>query len=202
MESSIPSFEQVRAGVGDKVIGAVSLSVADAKDRLAVYRRTLPDHAAEHSQRGLANMINDWLWASIRRSLGPVANVALNDREPTREIGVGLEYRLRVKRHRDRRVRSYPTQTFLDFQLQGPQLAFPGMTEVRLNVGYSWDADTRSISGPVISLPHGDDVVWYETLDTVQPAVAPLRLDVDGPGLPAIELIDDPDSDAEGTEDR
>ncbi|MEJ2864873.1 hypothetical protein [Actinomycetospora flava] len=200
MLSEFPSFDEVRAGLGDKVIGAVSLSVADAKERLAVYRQTLPDHAAEHSQRGLANMINDWLWASIRRSLDPVASVALNDREPTHEIGVGLEYRLRVKRHRDGRVRSYPTQTFLDFQLQGQQLAFPSMSEVRLNVGYRWDEETRSISAPVISLPHGADVIWHETLESVAPNIKPLRPDADGPQLPVIEVVED--DDAEGTEDR
>jgi len=128
--------------------------------------------------------------------------VALNDREPTREIGVGLEYRLRVKRHRDRRVRSYPTPTFLDFQLQGAQLMFPGMAEVRLNVGYGWDEETRSISRPVMSLPHGADVVWYEALGAVEPEVAePLRPEVDQPQMPVIELVED-DDEAEGTEDR
>lgn len=71
INSDFPTFDEVKAGIGDKVIGAVSLSVADAKERLAVYRRVLPDQAAEHSQRGLANMISDWLWrrstaASIR----------------------------------------------------------------------------------------------------------------------------------------
>ena len=200
MDSDVPTFEQVKAGLGDKVVGAVSLSVAHATERLAVYRRTLPDHAAEHSQRGLANMINDWLWASIRHSLDPVANVALHDREPTHEIGVGLAYRLRVKRHRDARVRSYPTQTFLDFQLQGPQLMFPSMSEVRLNVGYRWDDQTHSILAPVISLPHGGDVIWDQTLETVAPNVEPLRPEVDGPQLPIIDLVDD--DDAEGTEDR
>lgn len=201
MSSPFPSFDQVRDGLGDKVLTAVSISVSDAKHRLAEYRRVLPDHAAEHSQRGLANMINDWLWASIHRSLDPVAHVTLNDQEPTREIGVDLAYRLRVKRQRRGQVRSYPTPTFLEFQLQAIQLALPGLETLKLNVGYEWDADTRSISVPVISLPHGEDVVWAQELETVDSTlVTPLRPDAGGPELPAIELVEDDEGEGTGDE--
>lgn len=83
MRSRCPSFAEVKSVVGDKVLDAISQGVTDARDRLRVYRQRLPDHAAESTQRGLANNINDWMWASLLRSLEGAGGVRLSIGEPT-----------------------------------------------------------------------------------------------------------------------
>jgi hypothetical protein len=190
MKSGYVSFDEACAGLSDKVITALKLSVVDARERLRVYRQKLPDHAVEHSQRGLANMINDWMWASLNRSLHDAGGVTLNDSEPTRELGVGIQYRVRVKRQRRGRVSSYPTETFLQFQLQGAQRAFPGMEEIRLNAGYVWDEDARSIGDAVLSLFDGREKrIWSEPLPEIDGDTATtIRPAVTEPLLPIIEV--------------
>lgn len=108
-----------------------------------------------------------------------------------------MECRLRVKRLRGDRVRSYPTPTFVQFQAQGVQPAFPGWEEVRLNAGYLWDEEARSIGAPVLSLFDGE-LVWIEELPEVggHDVVEPLSRPSPDPVLPFVEF-EGPDQDEE-----
>lgn len=58
-----------------------------------------PRFVAEHSSRGLANWIHDRMWAHAMIELDEIEQVHLIEVGATREINVGLEFRIRLKRH-------------------------------------------------------------------------------------------------------
>jgi hypothetical protein len=165
---SLPSPEDVVSELGDKVIDAIVHAVGVAKDEFASYRRQHPAWAAENAARTLADMIHDWMWSDVKQQLDSLSHVNLIDQDPRREIAVQvqsperLSYLLRIKLHHlDGRTSSYQTQTVIDFELQGMTQTFPGWGEVRLEAGYEWDKDTRTIGEPVLSLRHGrNKVIW------------------------------------------
>ena len=108
-------------------------------------------------------------------------HVNLIDEDPRREIAVQvnsadrLSYLLRLKLHHlDGRTSSYQTQTVIDFELQkGVTQTFPSYEEVRLEAGYAWDAKTRTMGAPVISLRHGRNrVIWVHQLSPGQGGAA------------------------------
>ncbi|MEU6030663.1 hypothetical protein ABZ825_27225 [Streptomyces tauricus] len=192
---SYPDPEDVLAGLGDKVTGGLARAVAKTRQDLAAYRETHTSWVSDSSERGLANWIHDRLWANLSAEFDGHSGITLSDREPTREITVGVNYRLRVKRHRiDGKVSSYATQTALEFYAQGAQQAFPGFEEIRLIAGYDWDADTRSMGDAVLSLRDGEEaVVWHITLPeagtgTVGVPAQPIRPTEPLPALPTIDL--------------
>lgn len=202
---SYPSFAEVVEALGDKVIGGFSRAVVLTQYDLAEYRDRLPGSVAAQSERGLANWIHDQLWKNILAALDGVDGVSFLDKEPYREIFVGLRYRLRVKRHRtDGAVSAYPTQGALEFFTQEEQLTLDGLEEIRLSAGYSWDPDTRQIVAPVLSLRDGhDNLVWFEELPssggstgvvTITPPSQP------GPSTPTIEVASDSSDESNGQE--
>ncbi|HEY9472503.1 MAG TPA: hypothetical protein VIS06_01495 [Mycobacteriales bacterium] len=204
---SYPSSAEVFTELGDKVLGAFGRAVVEAADDLRKYRVAFPAWVADHSERGLANWIHDRLWAQASKTLGAIPGVEVSTGEPTREVTVGLRYRLRMKRHDEvGAVSTYPTQTALEFNLQGIQQAFPNMEEVRLTVGYLWDPENRTIGAAVLSLRDGlDKVVWFEPLpdlgtsagQTEQPT--PVR-PVSGPSTPTVDVhVDEPGKSSENT---
>jgi hypothetical protein len=133
----------------EPIDGAVRLARKD----LTEYRTAHPSWAAQHSERGLASWIHDRLWFHLAVLLDAVDSVAMVDKEPTREIGVGINYRLRVKRHHDDgAVNTYPTLGAMEFMAQEAQLCIEGMESVHLIAGYIWDRDARDIGPAVISL--------------------------------------------------
>lgn len=163
---SYPESSEVLAGLGPKVTRSLVRAVDLAAEDLLAYRKSHPSWVAQSSERGLANWIHDRLWAHLTTELDGHPGVTLSDGEPTRELVVGVSYRLRVKRHReDGQVSSYATQTALEFFAQGTQEAFPGLEEVRLTAGYEWESDARKIGEAVLSLRDGqENVVWLVPL--------------------------------------
>ncbi|MER5196441.1 hypothetical protein ACWD3J_22945 [Streptomyces sp. NPDC002755] len=185
----------VLSGLGDKVIAGLARAVARTREDLAAYRESHLSWVSDSSERGLANWIHDRLWRHVCAEFDGHSGIGLSDREPTREITVGVNYRLRVKRHRlDGKVSSYATQTALEFYAQGVQEAFPGLEEVRLIAGYEWDADARSMGDAVLSLRDGEeDVIWLITLPEADTGMAgvparPIRPTEPEPALPIIDL--------------
>lgn len=159
-------WEQVRAGLGDKVVAGLVAAIVRTKEDLATYRETLPAIAYEHSARGLANWINDRMWTHVVRELFDVPDVVAHEQGVTREIYVGMRYRLRLKRHDAAGlVSNYRTPTALAFW-DADDLALPGMEELRLCFGYVWDAEVEEIGDPVMSRRDGqENVLWMERLD-------------------------------------
>jgi hypothetical protein len=158
----------VAAELGDKVIDALRLGVAHAKEQLRAYQQENPDWLPGHAKRTVANLIHDWMWTAVTTALADAPHVTIIDRDPRRELAIQVEseerlsYRLRLKRHHlDGSTRSYQTQTVIDFELQGPNQTFPGYGEMRLEAGYEWDDEIRTMAGPLITLRDGrDKVLW------------------------------------------
>lgn len=182
--------------LGDKVIRAFSRAVSLTREDLSKYRATFPGWVADHCERGLAGWIHDRLWAHVLAEFQDIDEVTIVDREPLRELYVGIKYRVRVKRHHsDGRVASYPTQEALDFFDQGQ---LPGMELVRLIAGYEWDREQRSMGTPLLSLRDGmHDIVWIHPLPEVDEqggtVVRPVMPGPTGPviGLPGIDVRHD-----------
>ena len=165
---SHPSPDDVVTELDDKVIDAVRLGVAHAKEQFRIYQLEHPDWLAGNAKRTVANLIHDWMWAAVIAELDEAPHVRIIDKDPRRELAIRVEseerlsYLLRLKRHHlDGSTSSYQTQTVIDFELQGPNETFPGYGEVRVEAGYEWDVETRTIGGPLITLRDGrDNVLW------------------------------------------
>lgn len=161
---SYPSWEDVRPALGDKVVDAIGQAVDRARSDLTDYRKVRPLFVAEASERGLAGWIHDRVWAHLVALLDETPGVAFVDQEPVREMWVGLNYRVRVKRHHeDGRVSTYPTQTALEFLAQA-QLVIDGLDPVHLIAGYTWLREVRDLGPAVISLRDGNDIIWQRDL--------------------------------------
>lgn len=163
---SYPDPDAVLADLGDKVVGALAGAVVGAQRDLAVYRSTLPELAASHGPRGLANWIHDQMWRHVVAALDEHPAVELVEAGATREVIVGDRFRIRVKRHgADGSTSSYATPTALDFMAQ-PQAQLPGLEVLNLTAGYEWDEDALEIVRAVLSLRDGPGkAVWLISLD-------------------------------------
>jgi hypothetical protein len=160
---SYPDPDEVSSDLGDKVVEAFARSVARAAVDLADYRQIKPSWVSQASERGLANWIHDRLWYHLSVLLDGISTVRLVDSEPTREIIVGLRYRLRAKRHGEQgEVSTFLTPGAIEFLFQLPaQEPISGLEEIRLIVGYTWDKETREMGQAVLSLRDGkDEIVW------------------------------------------
>ena len=159
---SYPSSDEVLETLGDKVVEALSRSAFLAKDDLLEYRRSHPVWAATASERGLAGWLHDRQWDHLLTLLHGVPGVSFVDKEPVRDIWVGINYQMRIKRHQGNgKVSTYPTQGALDFLAQPPrQPTLEGLEEVHLIAGYRWDKELRDIAGAVLSLRDGKKKKW------------------------------------------
>jgi hypothetical protein len=188
---SYPDSETVLSGLGDKIIEGLSQAVVRTARDLRQYRTTFPQWVSQASERGLANWIHDRIWWHVTALFDSMPGVEVSDREPTREVVVGLNYRLRLKRHHeDGDLSTYPTPTALDFYLQGIQYAFPGMEEVRLAAGYEWDKETREMGAAVLSMRDGrENIVWKVTHPEIDDGLGGVTSvpPVTGPTPPTIE---------------
>lgn len=161
--------QEVLVEIGEKPSRAFTLAVRGAREDLRVYRQTFPQWVADHSERGLANWINDRLWAHLVLLADSISDVRVIENGPLRELTVGYNFRFRLKRHDgEGNIASYPTQGFLDFAIQ-PLQGLPGMEETRLVAGYDWLKESREIGSAVFSLRDGkDNVIWKEAFPKVQ----------------------------------
>ncbi len=192
--SSHPESGAVLADLGDKVLEAIAAGVTAARQDLLRYRTEFPHFVSQSSKRGLANWLHDRLWHHLSVLLEGVPNVVLIDEGPTREVAVGLNYRMRLKRHHvDGDVSTYPTATAMDF-LEQSQLAFPGLEQTNLIAGYVWVEESYDVGNAVLSLRDGrDNIVWLEELpeddgQTSGAHIQPIDPERDGPTAPVIEI--------------
>lgn len=187
-----PSFREACDGLGDKVVDALVQAVELTQRDYLTYRVTHPDWVAAHTPRGLANWIHDIMWSHVVRALDGVSGIHIVDKGVTREILVGINLRVRVKRHDQvGAVASYPTQGALDFFDQDVVAVFDGMEETRLIAGYLWIPDTLDIGAAVLSLRDGkNSVIWMDDLPTAptMPVATPINPPVPEPTMPVITL--------------
>lgn len=155
--------DAVLDGLGDKFLTALREAVSATRRDLHEYRSAFPAFVAESSSRGLANWIHDRLWNHLVVLLDDVHGVFFVEKGVTREINVGVNYRIRIKRHRgEAEVSTYPTQAALEFLDQPPAApTLPGLADVHLIGGYQWIADSNEIGPAILSCRDGkDNVLW------------------------------------------
>jgi hypothetical protein len=207
---SVPSPENVLADLGEKSVRAFGLSVHRSRVDLTLYRQTFPLFFAQSSPRGLANWINDRLWAHLGGFADEIPDMTLNEKGATREVTVGITYRFRFKRHSSTAmIASYSTLAYLDFVMQ-PTGQLPTMEAVRLVAGYEWLPETHEIGDAVISLRNGkDNVIWNHTLPVFDDdygqaggTAEVVKPQQPGPVPPTVELPDTIGRPEEKSEDK
>lgn len=156
-----PTSDEVVAELGDKFIEAVAKAVQGARSDIGDMRIWRPAWFPTMHSRVLSNLIHDRIWARLVVAIESDPATGIRDEGATREIAIGKHLRLRIKRHRiGDKISSYPTRTDLEFWRQNTD-TLPTLEEIRLAVGYRWDAEAREVRAPVISLRDGkDNVVW------------------------------------------
>jgi hypothetical protein len=195
---------EVLTALGDKFLQSLVIAVGGTRDDLEAMRGWRPSWFPTMSDRCLANLIHDRLWAHMSGSAGEEVDTTMYESGVTREITVGQQFRLRLKRHHlDDRVSNYPTQAALAFWIQQTDGVLPSMEEVTLAAGYRWHAETKSIGVPVISYRDGqENVIWAMELlgdastdEVTSIAWAP----VSTPDLPVIDVTGIGNEDEAGT---
>jgi hypothetical protein len=207
--------QQVSDELGDKIMQGFSSVVLGAATDLAEYRAVLPGAVSRASGRGLANWIHDAMRARARAEFDGLSEVSFTEHEPHFDAYIVSPeqtlFRVRFKRHTATgRIANVRTQGALDFVNQPDDLlSLLGIRTVHLCVGYEWNAESRMMSAPVMTLRDGsfEDVVWMIDLPaapaagvgTVVTPVTPVVPTTEGPTLPTIEVVgDDEASDSEG----
>jgi hypothetical protein len=186
-----PTDDEVMTELGDKFLTALVGSVRGARVDIADMRKWRPSWFPTMHNRCLSNLIHDRIWARLIAMIESDSDTNIIEKGATREIAVGVNLRLRVKRHHvDDKISTYPTRTAIEFWQQGSQYAFPGLEEVRIAVGYRWDRDAREIGAPLLSLRDGkDNVIWAVELDEPAEGVKVTWKPIE-PTLPSIDLSD------------
>lgn len=197
---SYPTWDDVASAVGDKVIAAVGVSVANAATEFALYRKIFPSWVAQTTERGLAGWIHDRMWHHLLTALDGHPDLTVVDKEPLREIVVGPVTsicRFRIKRHhQDGSVSTYRTPLALEFLAQGPEM-LGIFAETHLIAGYKWDKELRSIGVPLISLRDGRRHIWEHELELPEPTVQPQPEGLPVHTTPTAPVIDVPSKDAQ-----
>ncbi|NAZ80573.1 hypothetical protein GTR02_01905 [Kineococcus sp. R8] len=192
--TSRPGSQEVLDDLGDKIVIGLATALRDAREDLGVYRAAHPGWVADATKRGLANWLHDRIIAHCRRELEDVSGLTVAHREPFTDITVGLRYRIRVKKHsKIGLVATYPTRGALAFFEQSATLFSEiGLDEVRLCVGYEWDADMATMGQTVLSLHdgYGEPPIWIIELPAAPPqaGTAPVSTAPPAPvpGLPTV----------------
>lgn len=187
--------DAVLTALGDKFLTAFSASVTGAREDISTLREEHADWFPPMHSRTLSNIIHDRIWARLAASVDLDETVVFREYGSTREVQVGVNFLLRIKRHRaGDLISNYPTQTVLDFYLQSKQEAIDGLELITLAAGYRWDEDLRAILAPVLSYRDGmDNPIWVVEIDEPQAgATTPIGWrPLTGPELPQVEYGDE-----------
>lgn len=185
--------QAVLSRLGEHRVTAIAGSVDQTRDDLSLYRKTLPQFVARHSQRGLLNWIHDQLFANIKDQFDADPSVTISQSEPIDEIMIDNTLRIRFKKHDARdMVSNYPTAAWRAWSRQD---LIPAYSEIRLIAGFRWDAEAREIRTPVISARDGEkNVLWAVELvrtEAITPIYVPSPvLQPEAPALPVFEIAD------------
>lgn len=110
----------VMSGLGDKFLTDLAWSVRGAREDLAEFRKWQPTWFPPMSERCLANLIHDRIWARLVAAVDGNREIETIDREPVREIWISQNYQVRLKRHHpEDKISTYPTAAALEFWTQG-----------------------------------------------------------------------------------
>ena len=158
--------DAVLSALGDKFLAAQLAAVNGAREDIAWLQTERPGWFPNMAQRTLANLIHDRMWDRMSTILDGESGVELVDREPLRQIHVGVNLQIRLKRHSlDDLIATYETPGALAFWAQGAA-TLPGLEEVSLAAGYHWITDERRIGPAVITYREGkNNPIWSVELN-------------------------------------
>ncbi len=197
---SYPEARDILDRLGPDFLHAFESAVEGAREDIAELRDERASWFPTMAPRTLASLIHDRIWCRLVDALDTVPNVTCIDKSNRREVAVGPDLVLRIKRHKKGDVIStYPTATALEFYTQVP--ALPGLEQIPLALGYRWDSALRQIGVAVLSLRDGhDNVIWAVELTTQagQSVVNLTTSEATEPSLPTIEVKSDAAAKSQG----
>ncbi|MCK7661998.1 hypothetical protein [Corynebacterium antarcticum] len=187
---NFPTAEDILERLGSDFINAHIKAVDAAREDYKSLQSWQPDWLPSYAKRTIACFIHDRLWHHLCVQIAPFEQTTITDKDPTREICIGLGLRLRIKRHTfDAKISNVPTQTAMDFY--DPNMpTFDGMEEVHLALGYTWLKDQHAIGAPVLSFRHNlNEPAWCVKLKTdEEESVGYIWSDVEVPELPDMDI--------------
>lgn len=190
MESAEFTQDAVLRHLGSPFVNSFVDAVSGARDDFEELQAWQPGWFTHFTNRTLANIAHDRIWTRLTSQLDEDSDVTVRDEEPYQEMYVGARYRIRVKRHHaDERISSVATTNAKSFWTSGDPL--PGLESYSLAVGYYWEAETRTIGEPVISLRESMDVAYWVAILKEDKAVdLGYRAEAVAPEAPEIDLSD------------
>ncbi|MGO2819403.1 MAG: hypothetical protein ACTIA5_01290 [Brachybacterium tyrofermentans] len=189
--SRFPSYDEVARDLGDNFLMSVVEAVDGARDDYVDFKLERSDWFATFTQRFVANFIHERIWARLVPAIDGDDAIVIEDREPVRQIRVGHQYTIRLKRHHEGdRISAFATPSNEQFWMNELAVALEGLEAHTLAVGYRWDADLHEIREPVLSFRESKEKpVWsYElSMDAVE-APRVIARPLEGPFLPQPDL--------------
>ncbi|MCL3777535.1 MULTISPECIES: hypothetical protein [unclassified Actinomyces] len=187
-DALFPTAEEVTDDLAD-VTPLFGAAYSEMTKEYARLRREEAGLITRLSKRTVAGILHNLLWSSFSARVAALPRVMAIDEEPVHQVGIGLRYRVRIKRHRpDERIAFYPTRAAMEFWASA-QGTFSGLRGCSLAFGYVWDPDLRAPVDAAISLQDGrDGAVWMIRLAPDEDAVHGFSFEHVPPSLPGLDL--------------
>jgi hypothetical protein len=135
--NSHPESDTILDSLGDKFLSTLIESVVGSRADIDLMRAWQPSWFPRMHSRTLANLIHDRMWDRMVTAVSDDPGVVVIDHGVIRELQVGVNIRLRVKRHNDDAISTYETTAALMFYKQPTQLALDGLDPITLAIGAS-----------------------------------------------------------------
>ncbi|MCL0120660.1 hypothetical protein [Corynebacterium pygosceleis] len=166
-----PTSKKILDRLGPEFVNAYIKAVDAAREDYKSLQTWQPDWLPSYAKRTIACFIHDRIWYHLCSQIAESEQTTITDKDPTREIRIGLGLRLRIKRHTyDDKISNVPTQTVIDY-FENAMPTFDGMEEVCLALGYYWIKDQHAIGEPALSFHNRfNEPVWSVKLKTDEEA--------------------------------
>lgn len=181
--------EEALDALGSPFLGQFVKALGQTRDDLKQFRNLLPeDWDAQWTERGLAGVIHDRLWARVTADIELIdASVAISDNGTTRTLCIDERIALRVKRHdTEGQISGYRTAGSEQFYMG----TLAGMETQNLTIGYEWLSLEREIGRAVLSKQTSTrkDPLWVIGVGTPGAGSQPIPFDPIIPPRPELDL--------------
>ncbi|MGC0367114.1 hypothetical protein ABH922_005166 [Rhodococcus sp. 27YEA15] len=190
--NSYPDRQKVVDDLGEKFLDAFVASVDKARADLEEFRDFRPEWFVNFSKRFVAGFIHERIWDSMLRTADE-GDIHFKDDEPTREIHIGTNYVVRIKRHTENlKITSYPTTGALAFWTNSATAQLPDLELWSLAMGYIWNPEEAAIGDTILSFRDSKDTpIWSILLHSGQSGQATgITWTPVDPQLPQLDLSD------------
>ncbi|MCI6584235.1 MAG: hypothetical protein SPK50_04240 [Mobiluncus porci] len=188
----IPTQEEVREKLGEEFISRFVESVEGATADFKAFKKWHPDWAVSFSSRFIANFLHERIWARLKENASNLDSFEFVDKEPIREVHLGTELIMRIKRHDSNdRISSYPTRGAQEFW-NIDFFTIPGLESFSLALGYHWDKDLREPQDALLTLYRKlNEPIWSVKLSRDSANIETITWEpITNPSLPEIDLAE------------